>query len=763
MSWTLLATLILVLATAILVLLSRRHELAEIRRGVEERAKAREGGSHRARLQYPSVDLSRCIGCGVCVRACPEDGVLGIVHGQAVVLHGARCVGHGRCATECPVGAIAVTLGDLSERRDIPVLTERLESTRTPGLFLAGEVTGFALIRTAIAQGTAVADEVARRCVEAPLPKRAGVAAAAEGARSPAAALAVAVGGCGGDADPDGVLDLVVVGAGPAGLACSLRAKEHGLAFALLDQEGLGGTVAKYPRRKLVMTQPVTLPLVGTLAKTTYSKEELIELWAEVVGRERLPLHAGEELAKVVRAGDHLEVHTKTRVWRARAVCLALGRRGTPRKLGVPGEDLPKVSYSLLDAQGYQGRRILVVGGGDSAVEAAVGLTEQPGNLVTLSYRKSAFSRIKARNQARLDEALAAGRLELALGTEVARIGEHTVDLRLGENEERTLANDEVFVFAGGTPPFELLEASGVSFDPAERPRAEAIAEQGTGLLPALAVALALAVGAAIWTLVFADYYGLAEHERVASPWHRHLRPAGTVGLALGVGAAAAVLANLAYLARRSQRFAWIPGSLQRWMTAHVATGIGALLLALVHSAMAPGDTVGGHAFAALCVLVATGAVGRYLYSFVPRAANGRELELSEVEGAFAALSSEWDRENRSFGEELRAEIERLGRVRWQRSFPRRLASLVASHRAIGGAIARLRAQGLAEGVPAEQVDAIAALARRAQRTALAAAHFEEVRALLATWRWIHRWVALAMVLLVVIHVVTALRYGRFG
>jgi thioredoxin reductase len=381
-----------------LFLLQRRAEIQHMARGSAELARAKQSGSHRARLQHPVVDLSRCIGCGICVEACPEEGVLEMIHGQAVVVHGARCVGHARCATECPVGAIAVTLGDLQDRADIPVLTDRLESTRVPGLFLAGEVTGYALIRTAVVQGTAVADQVAERVER----RRSRLNGKAQRTAN------------------DPVLDLCVVGAGPAGLACSLQAKARGLSFVTLEQATLGGTVSNYPRRKLVLTQPVTLPLHGKLTQSTYTKEELMELWARVAREQELPIRTGEELVGVAQAPDgHLVVQTRSGSIAARNVCLVLGRRGTPRKLGVPGEDMSKVAYSLLDAQSYSGRKILVVGGGDSAIEAALGLADQPGNRVTLAYRQAAFSRLKARNDAHLARAVKEKKLELLMQSNV--------------------------------------------------------------------------------------------------------------------------------------------------------------------------------------------------------------------------------------------------------------------------------------------------------------------------------------------------------
>ncbi len=759
MTWILLTVLALGLALSLALMAVRRADLVRLRGTLAERHRARATGSHQARLQHPHIDLSRCIGCGSCVAACPEEGVLELVHGQALVVHGARCVGHGRCAAECPVGAIVLTLGDLRERRDLPNLQENLESPRVPGLFLAGEVTGYALVRTAIAHGAAVAEEIGRRArlARAPAPLRVPRQRPDHGG---GVAVAEPV-----EAATD-VLDLVIVGAGPAGLSCSLRAKELGLAFVTLEQDEVGGTVAKYPRRKLVMTQPVDLPLHGRLDRTSYSKEELIELWHDVARRHALPIRSGEEFTKVEKLPDGtLRVHTRRGRFDARHVVLALGRRGTPRKLGVPGEELSKVAYSLLDAHSYQGRRILIVGGGDSAVEAALGLADQPGNQVSVSYRKEAFFRLKSRNEQAMAEALRTQRIQAFFGSAVTAIEPDRVVLQLADGTAGALENDEVFVFAGGTPPVEVLEASGVSFDPAEREQATPLADQGTGLLKALGVALGIVVVVLAWAFVNRGYYTAPLAERPHHPAHGLLAPSGTIGLACGIGAAALVVANLSYLARRARRFTWIPGSLQSWMTSHVATGIGALILVQVHAAMAPRATVGGHALWAMSFLIVTGAIGRYLYSFVPRAANGRELELDEVRSHLTALSAEWDNGRGGFAETLRTEIDRLvTEERWQGTFLGRVRALVTSQRRLRRRLAELRRTAEAEGVARDHIDRLMDLARRAQRTALMASHYEDLRAILSSWRYFHRWVALYMVLLATWHVVLALRYAElFG
>ena len=597
---------------------------------VRDRERAVRSGSEKARLQHPVVDLSRCLGCGTCVAACPEDGVLELVHGQAMVVNGARCVGVSACERECPVGAIAVTLGDLKKRDDIPVLTESLEAVGTPGLFLAGEVTAHALVKTAIDHGVDVANEVALRVR----------ASAASGATV-------------------GELhDLIIVGAGPAGLACALEARRQGLDFVVLEQEAtLGGTVAKYPRAKLVLTQPLELPLAGRFKALTWTKEELIALWDRLAREHELPFRFGESLERVTREGEEFVVRSGGVDRRARFVCLALGRRGTPRKLEVPGEDLGKVAYALIDAQSHRGERIVVVGGGDSAVEAALGLASQPGNAVTLSYRKDAFFRLRLRNEEQLQAAVAAGRIDLVLSSEVVSIDEGSVELVLadGPNLRRErIANDRVFVMVGGTPPFELLEKSGVSFDPTlHRAVPDDLVEQGTGLVRALTIGLALATATLLFALVNLDYYGLARIDRPTHVKHGSLRPGDGTGLALGLASLALIGLNLLYILRRSPRTRFVFGSLRVWMTSHIATGILAFLCALLHAAMSPRNTVGGHAFWLLGALLVTGAIGRYLYAWVPRAANGRELALAEVKSRLDRVSEHWPREQRDFASEL--------------------------------------------------------------------------------------------------------------
>jgi thioredoxin reductase (NADPH) len=264
---------------------------------------------------------------------------------------------------------------------------------------------------------------------------------------------------------PADVLDVLVVGCGPAGLSASLHCLHHGLRFATLEKEDIGGTVRYYPRKKIVMTSTVKVPGYGKLDFREITKEELIDIWEDIVQRTQLKVNIGETVTSVVRGSDGcFTVTSGTTTYRAQRVVLAIGRRGVPRKLGVPGEDLPKVIYSLREPEAYQKDRILVVGGGDSAVEAALALSDQAGNDVKISYRGEQFSRIKPGNRLRIEEAISQRRVEVLWQTNVVEITPKTVVCQNG-GEPLTLPNDVVAVFAGGELPLRFLESCGVQVD----------------------------------------------------------------------------------------------------------------------------------------------------------------------------------------------------------------------------------------------------------------------------------------------------------
>ncbi len=382
--------------------------------------------------QHPHIDTTQCIGCATCTTVCPEGDVLAMLGGKAVIVNGYKCIGHSLCAEVCPVGAITMVMASPGMSADLPHLTPQFE-TSVPNLFIAGELGGLALIKNAINQGRDCIDTVAARV---PAIRR-------------------------GKSHPD-ILDTLIVGAGPGGISASLRAIERKLNYLTVDEGEIGGTVSKYPRQKLVLTSPVELPLYGKFRKTELSKEDLLALWNEILQRADFKFRKGEKVEEIRKGEDGIfTVVTPKGQYRALTVVLALGKGGSPRKLGVKGEDLPKVMYRLIEADHYVHKKILVVGGGDSAVEAAMGLANQVGNRVILSYRKEAFTRLKDRNEKRLAEAVRKGHLEVIFNSTPIEFKETSVILEVG-GQSREIPNDFVWIFAGGEPPTAFLKKIGI-------------------------------------------------------------------------------------------------------------------------------------------------------------------------------------------------------------------------------------------------------------------------------------------------------------
>src|SRR5271166_6446666 len=380
----------LVIATVVTLIFVRGY-LIKLKKREEQAREAAEKGkvfSEGPKAQHPHIDTTYCIGCQTCTTVCPEGDVLAMLGGKAVIVNGYKCIGHSLCAEACPVGAITMVMASPSMSADMPRLTTEYE-TSIKNLFIVGELGGLALIKNAVNQGRDCIDTIVNR-----------MKTRATNGKNP------------------GVYDVLIVGAGPAGISASLRAIENKLNYITIERDEIGGTVAKYPRQKLVMTSPVEFPMYGKFKKTELSKENLLAFWDVVLNRADFNVRTGERVEDIQKGADGaFAVLTANNEYRARAVVLALGRAGTPRKLGVKGEDLPKVMYRLIEADHYINKQILVVGGGDSAVEAAMGLASQAGNKVTLSYRGEQFSRIKERNAKRIAEFSRKGKLSVVFNS----------------------------------------------------------------------------------------------------------------------------------------------------------------------------------------------------------------------------------------------------------------------------------------------------------------------------------------------------------
>ncbi len=390
--------------------------------------------SEGPKAQHPHIDNNYCIGCGTCTSVCPEGDVLAMIGGKAVIVNGHKCIGHGLCADACPVGAITMVMASPSMAADMPHLTPEFETTVT-NLFIVGELGGLALIKNAVNQGRDCVDTIATRL------------------KANGAVTSI-----------PGVYDLLVIGAGPAGISASLRAIENKLNYLTIERDEIGGTVAKYPRQKLVMTSPVEFPMYGKFKKMQLSKENLLAFWDMILNRADFNVSTGEKVEDVKKGeGGIFTVTTLNNQYRSRAVILALGKAGEPRKLGVKGEDLPKVMYRLIEADHYINKKILVIGGGDSAVEAAMGLACQSGNQVSLSYRSERFSRIKERNAKRIEDFMKSGKLKVLFNSNPVEFKPESVTIDVN-GAKQEIPNDFVWIFAGGNPPTAFLKKIGVGF-----------------------------------------------------------------------------------------------------------------------------------------------------------------------------------------------------------------------------------------------------------------------------------------------------------
>lgn len=433
MQSNLLAYLYLIPVLVIVVWYWSRHKRLE-RESFAALKEATEAGMLEPPTLHPEIDPTKCIGCKSCVVACPEQGahaVLGMIAKKAWLIGPTDCIGHGACKTACPADAIKLVFGTATRGVDIPVVKPNFE-TDVPGVFIAGELGGMGLIRNAIEQGRQATESIIKL-----LKKK-----------------------------HSNQYDLVIVGAGPAGFASTLAAKEARLNSVTVEQEELGGTVAHFPRRKLVMTQPAELPIVGKMKFKEVQKEDLIDYWQQVEKKTGIDINYDERVESIepITGGSGLIVTTSRAEYDTRAVLIAIGRRGSPRQLGVPGEGLPKVTYRLIDPEQYQNLHVLVVGGGDSALEAATSIAEEPGTTVTLSYRSGAFSRAKPKNRDKVETMRSNGRLRVLFNSNVKEIRQDSVVIAVGEKLGR-LKNDAVIISAGGILPTAFLKKIGINVE----------------------------------------------------------------------------------------------------------------------------------------------------------------------------------------------------------------------------------------------------------------------------------------------------------
>lgn len=419
------ASAIILCVVVVLIYLRKKRNESSI---VDEKIRiAKEEGLHEPVSLHPYVDVNSCIQTGACIAACPEKDILGIRNGKATIINASRCIGHGACFHACPTEAISLRIGTEKRGVELPHVSQNFE-TNVPGIFIAGELGGMGLIKNAVEQGRQAVENIIKTF----------------------------------NKNHTAEYDLIVIGAGPAGISGTLTAKKHGLKFLLLEQDTLGGTVFTFPRKKIVMTSPMDLPLYGKVKLFETSKSELLDLWQSVLNKNGISVAENSKVESITSENGIFKVTTmRGDHYTSARILMAIGRRGTPRKLNVPGEMKEKVAYRLLEPEEISGKHIIVVGGGDSAIESALLLADQ--NHVILSYRNEVFSRIKPLNNMALNKAVAEGKLELRLKTNLLSIEDDTISLSIDDNGDKVeLQNDLVYIFAGGELPTQFLEKAGI-------------------------------------------------------------------------------------------------------------------------------------------------------------------------------------------------------------------------------------------------------------------------------------------------------------
>ena len=391
-----------ILLCLVVIILYLRKQRRDSKKVEEKIAVAKLTGMYEPVSLHPVVDEGSCIRTGACIAACPEKDILGIRNGKATTINASQCIGHGACFHACPTQAITLCIGTEKRGVDLPHMDEHFESN-IPGIYIAGELGGMGLIKNAVEQG--------RQSVE--------------------------------------------------NIVKSLK-KNHQVNARTLEQDTLGGAVFTFPRSKIVMTSAMDLPLYGKVKLYETSKTELLHLWKDVLRKNNISIRENAKVEVIEQENDHFKVGILSgEQFTAKTVLLAIGRRGTPRKLEIPGETLEKGAYRLLEPELISGKEIMIVGGGDSAIESALMLADE--NKVTISYRSGAFSRIKPMNQERIRHAVDTGKVNMLFNTSPAVITADSVILNAtNAGGELKITNDLVYIFAGGELPAQFLQKIGL-------------------------------------------------------------------------------------------------------------------------------------------------------------------------------------------------------------------------------------------------------------------------------------------------------------
>lgn len=730
------------LATMMLVWRHVRQE----REAVLLLAQARDAGADRPLSLHPLIDPNVCIGSGSCVAACPEGDVLGMINGTAQLINASRCIGHGLCAAACPVNAIRLVFGTSERGVDLPDLFDDFETSR-PGVHIIGELGGMGLIKNAIAQGVEMAGYLDQRLRKLP------ATAHKRGAHN--------------------VVDVAIVGGGPAGLATAVACRDLKQSFCVLEQGSLGGTIANYPRQKVIMSEPAMLPIHGPFGGRRLTKEELLEEWIAVLKKARVSVSEGVQVTDVRGQDGAFEVVTSQGIVRARKVVLALGRRGTPRKLEVPGEELPKVTYRLINPEQYAGAKVLIVGGGDAAMESAIMLAEETDAEITVSYRGQNLQNGRRENCDRIRQLIDTGRIKARLASQVAAISPTQVTLHEADGRKVRLANDYVLINIGGTLPDALLKKLNIDarrhfgLEPQPIPAARGTKKQHAGLKapPSVwrnpwftALFVVGAVSLAALTVIGWHYYALARPMRMTSPLHKAFRSSGLVGHGVGVIATAVMMCNFLYAVRKRVIRLRGLGTLRDWLNVHMLIGVMTPMFIAFHAAFQSNNLLASGTALSLTVVVATGLFGRFLLGFVPSG------ELGNI--GIADLTERWQQRR----DQLYALAGEVRNTPGWRGLDRHLEATPKQGQGLFGGLIGLLVEGrllneelrpLAPLFASEKLfNAFAMGCRELLRLRLQIDRYDGLRQLMHSWRIFHIVLSALLVVIIAGHIGVSLYLG---
>lgn len=721
---------LLAIGLAIAWFMTRRRALREAA-DTEALAQVHKEGRAEAQTLHPVIDPDKCIGSLSCTAVCPEGDILGVVDGKAALINPSACIGHGKCEVECPVDAIQLVFGSAKKGVDLPQTNEFFESSR-PGIHIVGELGGMGLIKNAITQGLQVARHLGPKL----------------------------------KTQQSELDDVVIVGAGPSGLATALGCKEQGLKFRVVEQETFGGTISHYPRQKIVMTERIDLPYFGKFGAPLISKEQLLESWLEACNKADIRVNTGVKVESIKGEDGNFTVFTTKGTLKAKKVVLAIGRRGSPRKMGCPGEELEKVTYRLIDAQQYEGARVLVVGGGDAALEAAIQIAEESDAEVALSYRQPEFGKAREANKRRFKELTEQGRVFAFMASTVKQVKGDSVTLDKG-GKLIDLPNDFIIACLGGEVPTEFLTKQGVDM---RKFHGEGLggakAKRGSALLDGkekshrrLAFTL-FVLGALIVAALFVigwDYYKLEAAQRLLHPAHKFLKPAGPWGHGVGIVSTIVMMSNFIYAIRK--RWGRLKGvsTIRTWLTFHQFVGFLSPLVIVFHAAFQSKNHLATLTAGSLSIVVLTGIVGRFIYGLVP-SGDGKAGELDE-------LSRRWQRLS-----------ERLGGAAASLAAPAEVETLIASavtRPESGSLIAflfKLPSQRMSDArhlrhvrgmfpTPAHARD-FAESFQKLRKLQAQVSFYRSLKALLSSWRVFHVVLAVLLVFLIAAHIGVSLFLG---